>query len=157
MGALEAGGIYVLDGSASTPKRPRTPYFFVPCSAAARSLTSSTTAGSASVVGSTSEPDLSAEDLALGDNNLLEAECAVRYPRPETALELRPIYIGGNVVRPSDAGRRLEGLLVQLTANRARWKHGAVNVHVVAFRIVPDGLAELLAHARDARADAVGA
>ena len=55
---------------------------FSPRSGAVRSLTSSTTAGSARVVRSTSEPDLSAEDLAFGDKDLLAAECAVGGPRP---------------------------------------------------------------------------
>jgi hypothetical protein len=66
---------------------------FSPRSGAVRSLTSSTTADSVSVVRSTSEPDLSVEDLALGDKNLVKPS-ALRGPRPPWSCG--PIYIGWN-------------------------------------------------------------
>src|SRR5918995_5290119 len=50
----------------------------------------------------------------------------------------------------------LGGLLAELPANRPRREHVAVDVDVVVPRIVPDGLDQLLAHARDAAAGAIG-
>src|SRR6266545_3765498 len=48
-------------------------------------------------------------------------------------------------------------LLAKLPAGRPGREHVAVNVDVVACRIVPDGLDQLLAHPRDAAARAIGA
>ena len=48
-------------------------------------------------------------------------------------------------------------LVAELPANRSCREHVAVDVHVVVLRILPDGLDQLLAHARDAAAGTVGA